>query len=108
VGIVASVVNVTGLGFGALGAGVMVWGEMKQAVALLKFLPDFDGQRFPTKKYQERPWHQRFWIYVAMRHGPTDVMETESPGVADAFPGKAWGFSFLILGFVLQAVAGFL
>ncbi len=68
--------------------------------------------RCPRELATGRPvplaWHQEVWLWLARLWGSGDVIDVQIEPLAESFPRKGWGLVLLMLGFVVQAVAGFL
>ena len=52
------------------------------------------------------PWHQKIVVWLAKRFGSIDPLDVLDYGV-ESFTSRFWGFFFLLVGTVLQALGVF-
>jgi len=96
--------NFWGVVLDILGAGLLVWGELSGEMAMIRYQATGDFERFFESEVMKRSFWKRWMLRLGRRCGPSDPQEMSPLGLFDSFPIKAWGFTFLVLGFCLQAI----
>ena len=97
--------NIYGLILDILGAWFLIWGELHQNAAFLKYQGKGEGQAWFDSQVKKLTWWKQWPLKVARAWGSTNTADMGQERLLDSFPPKAWGIVLLTLGFGLQALA---
>lgn len=97
--------NVAGLVLDIVGAFILMWGELHQSAAFLKYQGKGEGQTWFDSQVKKRAWWKQWPLKVARAWGSTNAADMGQEPLLDSFPLKAWGIVLLIVGFLFQALA---
>lgn len=97
--------NIAGLVFDIVGAFFLMWGELHQNAAFLKYQGKGEGQTWFDSQVKKLTWWKQWPLKFARAWGSTNSADMGQESSLDSFPLKAWGIILLTLGFGLQALA---
>ena len=97
--------NIAGLVLDIVGAFFLMWGELHQNAAFLKYQGKGDGQTWFDNQVKELIWWKQWPLKLARACGSTNSADMGQESISDSFPLKAWGIALLIVGFLLQVLA---
>ncbi|MDZ4854310.1 MAG: hypothetical protein SGJ26_05555 [Nitrospirota bacterium] len=97
--------NVAGLVLDIVGAFILMWGELHQSAALLKYQGRGEGQTWFDSQVKKLIWWKQWPLKFARAWGSTNSADMGQESIFDSFPLKAWGIVLLIFGFLLQVLA---
>ena len=97
--------NIFGLVLDIFGAWFLIWGELHQNAAFLKYQGWSEGQARFDGEVKKLPWWKQWPLKVARACGSTNAADMGQEPFFDSFPPKAWGIVLLTLGFGLQALS---
>ena len=100
-----NMLNVAGLVLDIVGAFFLIWGEVRQTAAFLKYQGKGEGQIWFDSQVKKLTWWKQWPLKVARAWGSTNPADMGQESLFDSFPLKAWGIALLIIGFLLQALA---
>jgi hypothetical protein len=86
--------SLSGLTLDIIGVGILVRDEITSMAATIK----------QHESTISGSWWQNAAYYLARKFGSKDSLSRES-FIGDSFPRRLWGFVFLIVGFLFQALA---
>lgn len=97
--------NVAGLALDIVGAFILMWGELHQNAAFLKYQGKDDGQTWFDSQVKKLIWWKQWPLKLARAWGSANSADMGQESNFDSFPLKAWGIALLIVGFILQVLA---
>ena len=97
--------NVAGLVLDIVGAFILMWGELHQSAAFLKYQGKGEGQTWFDSQVKKLTCWKQWPLKVARAWGSTNTVDMGQERLLDSFPLKAWGIVLLTVGFLLQALA---
>ncbi len=97
--------NIAGLVFDIVGAFFLMWGELHQNAAFLKYQGKGEGQTWFDSQVKKLTWWKQWPLKFARAWGSTNSADMGQESLLDSFPLKAWGIILLTLCFGLQALA---
>ena len=86
--------SLTGLGIGIIGVGILIRDELTNLAAIIRQNDSSLSGR----------WWQKVAYFLAKIFGSKNPRDRET-FIGESFPIRLWGFSLLLVGFILQALA---
>ena len=95
--------NLLGLTFDAIGAVLLICGELQSHAGLLNYWGTGDQKDNVLEQFNKFWWWKRWPLKLGVAWGRRHRMGQSSP--IDSFPFTAWGIFLLLVGFLLQGIA---